>query len=437
MTSKKSKYIHILVMFALIIGSSVVFYFNLKNSLISIQIEEYDIVIVGGGLAGLSTAFHLNNYSVLILEKENRLGGRVNTIYINNTPIDLGAISEIPPSFLPFSNNFDVLHETGFFGVYYKNNLTFGDDVIDVVNKLNLTQEQKDEINDFYNKLISIDNLSTISYSIVNSLFQVIHTGEIKYYIPDVQYHAFVRFYPDHYANGTSVVVNEFIKRINASISLNSMVISVEDLGNRVKVKYINNNEIKTVYSKACVVATPGTVAKWLIKVKNDECRHFLDSLSYGSFTSVVFMTLRDAIINISYIITHDPPFNTIFKYRKPSGYDVITVYYTDNGSKFIKNLSDEEVINLTMTEFNKIRIGTLNESTVLFSTVQRWKYGTTIVSPECYDNWSYEKIRPSNRVFLAGDYTNLEWYVPTGTVPAILSGKSTASNVTSFFNQN
>lgn len=55
----------------------------------------YNTIIVGAGMAGSSTAYHLlceNNYKgkVLILEARNRIGGRVNGMTIAGKHVELG-----------------------------------------------------------------------------------------------------------------------------------------------------------------------------------------------------------------------------------------------------------------------------------------------------------------------------------------------------------
>lgn len=52
----------------------------------------YDVIILGAGLSGLSAARKLskNNLNVLIIEADNRIGGRVNTIHLNEEYLDLG-----------------------------------------------------------------------------------------------------------------------------------------------------------------------------------------------------------------------------------------------------------------------------------------------------------------------------------------------------------
>lgn len=53
-----------------------------------------EVIIIGAGLSGLSTAYHLKkqNINFKILEAQNRLGGRIETIYGNHkTPMEMGA----------------------------------------------------------------------------------------------------------------------------------------------------------------------------------------------------------------------------------------------------------------------------------------------------------------------------------------------------------
>ena len=55
----------------------------------------YDIIILGGGIAGLYTAYKLNKCSphlkILLLEKENYLGGRVFTVHQGDMNVEAGA----------------------------------------------------------------------------------------------------------------------------------------------------------------------------------------------------------------------------------------------------------------------------------------------------------------------------------------------------------
>jgi monoamine oxidase len=53
-----------------------------------------NVIIIGAGLSGLSTAYHLKkkNIGFKVMEAQNRLGGRIQTIYGDNeTPMEMGA----------------------------------------------------------------------------------------------------------------------------------------------------------------------------------------------------------------------------------------------------------------------------------------------------------------------------------------------------------
>lgn len=54
---------------------------------------ETDVCVIGGGVAGLTAAGHLaaNRKAVLLIEARNRLGGRIETCFAGELPVELGA----------------------------------------------------------------------------------------------------------------------------------------------------------------------------------------------------------------------------------------------------------------------------------------------------------------------------------------------------------
>ena len=55
---------------------------------------HFKVIIIGGGLAGLSAAVHLVDHGVrgiCVLEAKNSLGGRIKTVALDGSPLELGA----------------------------------------------------------------------------------------------------------------------------------------------------------------------------------------------------------------------------------------------------------------------------------------------------------------------------------------------------------
>ncbi|HRK47416.1 MAG TPA: NAD(P)-binding protein, partial [Nocardioides sp.] len=62
--------------------------------------DDVDVVVVGGGAAGLAAASTLGDLNVVVLESEDRLGGRLHSLPRGERWINLGAhlltISSLP-----------------------------------------------------------------------------------------------------------------------------------------------------------------------------------------------------------------------------------------------------------------------------------------------------------------------------------------------------
>ncbi|MCB0847883.1 MAG: NAD(P)-binding protein, partial [Bacteroidetes bacterium] len=64
--------------------------------------KTYEGIIIGAGLAGLTAGHKLRHLQIAILEKENRVGGRVFVEKYENFIYELGAVLPYSGQLLPF-----------------------------------------------------------------------------------------------------------------------------------------------------------------------------------------------------------------------------------------------------------------------------------------------------------------------------------------------
>jgi len=135
---------------------------------------------------------------------------------------------------------------------------------------------------------------------------------------------------------------------------------------------------------------------------------------------------------NFSYLVTPDLMTTTIIKHTEDNK-SVILSYITDLKSKKVQNKTDEEII---LTNLNILKLfEKIEDENILFKDIHRWWYAGTIISEEIYENLKSGYDKPSNRVFLAGDYTYLDTRIPYGMYSAVKSGENVANKISFFLN--
>ena len=403
----------------------------------------YDVVIVGGGLSGLSAANELKGYHSLILEKNDHLGGRVSTQNKKGISYDMGAVFRYvnTDNINPGDPAWNYSVEEGGLAINYKGNNFYCDDVMDCVSKLGLDSQELRKIYAFRDNSCSgaplaSYSLSKESYTVLNSLFKMIYPGDIDEYRCVNQKNLFKRWHIEYYPDGNRLVVDTFKKFLSSTIELNAEVISINDEGKEVVTSYRQEGLVKKVFSKAVIVTTPAPITKKLLSHVDPKCLSFLNSVKYGKFT-VIAIGLQDVRFKqFSYLFTPDFPSTVIIsKYLKDTNTTILLVYYADKSSQELSNEPDHAIIERSIDMIHKLNIGAFSDHNIFFTDIKRWDHGGTIISDEMLQNaFDKDYSHPSKRVFLAGDYVYMKNAHPYGMAPAVKSGKTAAQRVIDLF---
>ena len=127
--------------------------------------ENKEIVIVGAGMAGLTAAAYLTrqNYTVLLVEKNNRIGGLLNTFKVDGIAFDTG-----PRAFENSGIVKPILKDLGIDWEFLKNRISIGvEDQLFSVDSMDSLHEYKRILVNLYPELIGdIEKIIATSYQL-------------------------------------------------------------------------------------------------------------------------------------------------------------------------------------------------------------------------------------------------------------------------------
>jgi len=371
--------------------------------------ERYDAIVIGAGMAGLAAAHALSDRSVLLIEREARLGGRVLTVEQASGLVDLGACFAFNVALLPAGAPAprESSEERGAIGVHYAGKLVFADTADALLSQLP----------------------STARGAVLRSLFHQIHPGELAEYEESRRSDALFDFFPDHWAERNGALVSAYERALKARVERGCSVTRLDERAREVVVEYENGTTRRVAAARAVIVATDACVARSLVVPSDPACAQFLHAVRYARYTVVAFrlegVTLEP---DFRFIVTPDAKLSLVMQ-QSPSDRSsrALLAYYADRASQFADTLDDAALTEHTRQELMQLGVAGLDVRQAP-ATVKRWAISGTILSAEYAALKRAEFARPTRRVFLAGDYLALPPGWGYGLDDAVASGRATGA---------
>ena len=286
---------------------------NLRN-----EEELYDVVIIGGGIAGLCAAYMLRDKNLLLLEEEGRFGGRVLSEKINDAWYNIGT-----QYVMEEKNDFNqLLDELGIektihreeeypFSVYLDNKLyqDFDSFPLSLKEKIDafkfiskayrkgkvfkllppedprwqeLVQKNLAELMQGYRqRMLTLFNIYLIGalVSTPENTSAGIGAASIQE-IVDTELIAFVN-------GGTQKITDTLASKLGGKLMSQARVTKVEEKDGIVNTSFQKNGKDHIIKSKKAILATPAPIALKLVSQLPDWKKEALSKVEYGLITII------------------------------------------------------------------------------------------------------------------------------------------------------
>jgi len=440
-----------------------------------------DVIIVGGGLAGLSAAWRLKHLNILLLESDNRIGGRVRSerrgdywlnwgghLYAGTGSATDELLQSVGVTSLPVPGILTAMSLNGknllggrveFFPfrapMSWKSRFAMiraGAKVrLSVIKYGQMAKRRPDEdyrvqqqrildfmcdqtFAEFTGKLPEdADAIFRPTVSRSTGSPETITAGA------GVGYFHTVWNKDDglgrNIFGGPSTLTNTIAIHLGEQVQLRAEVTEVVQKDDSVVVTFIQDGIKYVEESRYVVLATPAPITRKITKNLDPEIANALDQVVYGPHVSGAFLTKEtgvqpwDKLYSMATpkrsfdVFLNQSSLNRSMETERQPGSSIMTFSPGETGRKLLDKTEDE-IIELYLKDLNEIFPGFRDH--VVEATVMKFPYGSAYIYP------GREKIQPTltksdGRLFFAGDYLGT-FYTET----AIQTGFTAAQHINS-----
>lgn len=425
--------------------------------------EAYDVVIVGGGIAGLTVAYRLGNLNVLLLEKEIQPGGRTLSMNMGAYVFNQGA-QMIPGGETNVAKLADELGVTRTLidktktSTYMNGKFVTGSSEFKFLSGLPIPLLEKLKMaygimrmRSRYSGIVDVSprsddrTLQDLSEKSFVEHFNIRHPGvkafwdsvskssstlradEVAAFQPvnTFLHHAADEFFVE---GGTIQLTKALADQANARVETGASVTEVGATDTGVSIKYEKSGTVHTVHAIKCVMAVPAPLALRVLRDLPESKRSALAQCEYGAMSSAAFLVDRPSehffgkgvwrvpVVGMTTIGIGDPTFTFSDDMKREDGRGLIRLYAGDDGSQMLQKMPDDEA--LDAFEQDLLDIFPSARGHVLDRALKHW--------PHAICPWRVGRLDliddirvPHDNIHYCGDYTE-----NSGLESAVLSAQ-------------
>ena len=411
----------------------------------------YDVVIVGGGISGLTVAHRLKDRNICVLERESRCGGRVLSVklgdYVYNTGAQVVIGEDSPPAVLAKELNVPItlikkskmpMHingktvaarsEVGFLAqlpIPWLQRIKLGWKVFTLRRRFGQFAGILPALDD--PRLAALDAMTLAELvgatdAHYKGIWDALSLGTTTQPCDAVAafqpLSSFLSFLSNEYyvENGTSALTDALWASVKDKVVTGATVKRVGRADGVFEIDYEHEGKTTTVTAARCVMTVPGTLVNDLVADLPEEKSHALSQLDYGEYTSAGFLlnqptskylpkgVWRMPVVGKRFCSITDPTFTFDASFRERSGQGLFRVYCGHTASLELRRLGEEGALNLLQNELDEVLPGSAQQ--VVDRAIRHW---TLAVPP-----WRVGRLKvmqallaPTDGIHYCGDYTD------------------------------
>ncbi len=400
------------------------------TSLRQLARRRWDVIVVGGGLAGLAAAHELAGAAVCVLERETHPGGRVRTQRQAGIHYELGAVFAYPAALAPAAPAPPPARlEDAPMGIHHGGRLARGQGAAACLAALGIPDARR-----MCAAWASGTGLvSPTVRRVLDACFQVIHPAPADASLPERRVDALQHFPVARRAGGNATLVASLAAPLRRTLVTGVEVTAVTDSPDEVRVDVRRDGEAAELRAHAVVCAVPAPVARSLLRTVSAPAGALLDAVAFAPGTVVVVAVDDAPRDDWSYLVTPDHAASAVIQHHVPDrGARVLHAYYVGDAARRLAAEPAAVAVAETLHMLRDVGATRAGRRALLLADVRHWPMVGPVIGEAAYGRRDPADREPSPRVVLAGDWTfgRARIDLPYGMGAAILSGRAAGRRV-------